>query len=433
MKLSIDEYIVTHDSWDSLWDKMVKDPNLTAVNKGDIFERFTQLYLLTAPEYKSILRRVWRLSEQIPGKIRKKLNLPLSDEGIDLVAETRGGKYWTIQCKFRGDVNRPLTYKELSTFSHLSFVNTKGVEFAIVAHTARKPVRKRHLLSNISEIGLDRWLSLSPDDWEEIRGACQGKKATSKRLKKRAYQRNIIHSAGKHFIKDENARGHINLPCGTGKSLIAIWIAQRLKATSIIVAVPSLALIRQSLQQWTREMLANGIIPDWLCVCSDESVGKVNTDEFVGGQFDMGIKVHTDPKSIENFLKRKSGKVKIVFVTYQSSLVLAKTAMSQKFVFSLAILDEAHKTVGSHIKPFAALLSDKNIRVEKRLFMTATARVISGRKDKVASMDDPKIYGKCFYQMSFMKAIKDNIISDYKVVTIALTKDEIKKIVQKTD
>ena len=37
------------------------------------------------------------------------------------------------------------------------------------------------------------------------------------------------------------------MPCATGKSLTAFWIAQALDAKSIVVAVPSLALIRQSL------------------------------------------------------------------------------------------------------------------------------------------------------------------------------------------
>ena len=48
------------------------------------------------------------------------------------------------------------------------------------------------------------------------------------------------------------------MPCGTGKSLTAYWIAEALKAKTILVAVPSLALVRQSLTDWTREFLAHG-------------------------------------------------------------------------------------------------------------------------------------------------------------------------------
>ena len=72
------------------------------------------------------------------------------------------------------------------------------------------------------------------------------------------------------------------MPCGTGKSLAAFWIAEALRAKTILVAVPSLALIRQSLADWTREFLARGQVPDWICVCSDETVGNLERDEFVG-------------------------------------------------------------------------------------------------------------------------------------------------------
>jgi predicted helicase len=43
------------------------------------------------------------------------------------------------------------------------------------------------------------------------------------------------------------------MPCGTGKSLAAFWIARKLNAKSILIAVPSLALLQQTLKVWTRE------------------------------------------------------------------------------------------------------------------------------------------------------------------------------------
>ena len=48
------------------------------------------------------------------------------------------------------------------------------------------------------------------------------------------------------------------MPCGTGKSLIAYWSTQALRAKTVIVAVPSLALVKQSLEDWTSEYLAEG-------------------------------------------------------------------------------------------------------------------------------------------------------------------------------
>ena len=43
--------------------------------------------------------------------------------------------------------------------------------------------------------------------------------------------------------------------------------------------------------------------------------------------------------------------------------------------FDLGIMDEAHKTVGYYDKLMAHLLSEKNIKIKKRLFMTATERL----------------------------------------------------------
>ena len=79
------------------------------------------------------------------------------------------------------------------------------------------------------------------------------------------------------------------MPCGTGKSLTAFWIAEGLDAHAILVAVPSLALLKQSLADWTREYLARGEMPEWLCVCSDETVGEIDTDSPVRQTFDLGI------------------------------------------------------------------------------------------------------------------------------------------------
>jgi predicted helicase len=123
--------------------------------------------------------------------------------------------------------------------------------------------------------------------------------------------------------------------------------------------VPSLALVRQSIADWTREFLAKNVKPDWLCVCSDETVGKLERDEFVGEVYDLGLPTHTDQHEIARFLRARSIGPKIVFATYQSSGNLAAAARMARMKFDLAIIDEAHKTVGLHSKTFATVLSEK--------------------------------------------------------------------------
>src|SRR5215475_6354287 len=103
---SPDRFIGSCNSWDDFWDRTRALSGTSG--KGSAFERLTQLYLQTAPEYRTELRDVWLL-RQVPANIRKQLNLPGPDEGIDLIARTRRGEYWAIQTKFRSQRDKPLT------------------------------------------------------------------------------------------------------------------------------------------------------------------------------------------------------------------------------------------------------------------------------------------------------------------------------------
>ena len=187
--------------------------------------------------------------------------------------------------------------------------------------------------------------------------------------------------------------------------------------------------MRQSLTDWTREFLAHGIKPDWLCVCSDETVGNLERDEFVGEVYDLGLPTHTDANEIAALLRARSSGPKIVFTTYQSSTKLAAAARKARIKFDLAILDEAHKTVGAHSKTFATLLSDKKIKIQRRVFMTATERVFRGDRSDVLSMDNEKDYGARFFQLSFKEAIKQRIITDYKILTITVSDGHVRKLI----
>jgi hypothetical protein len=277
--------------------------------------------------------------------------------------------------------DQPLTRRKLGTFSSLAFNTCSNIALAVVAHTSSKPVSKRHLMRNTTEIGLDRWEALNNEAWGRIVAKLKGKSQTPKPRTPKRHQAEAISAAEKplfgdlfdfawkanrknarlleaHFVRDGQARGRLIMPCGTGKSLTAYWIAEALKAKLILVAVPSLALVRQSLTDWTREFLAHGVKPDWLCVCSDETVGNLDRDEFVGEVYDLGVPVHTDIKEIGAFLRAPSSGPTIVFTTYHSSANLAAAARKTRVTFDLAILDEAHKTVGAPSKPFATLLSE---------------------------------------------------------------------------
>ncbi len=407
--------------------KLIK--NKKAKLAGSIFEYLTKLFLEVSPEYKTKLRKVYLLNE-IPTAVKKKLKLPSTDEGIDLIAETFDSEYWAIQCKYRSDKTETLKVKgDLATFNNLAFTVCKNISHGLIAATVNRPPQKKQLLK-VGYILLNEWLKLDRDKGElfdQIKAKAIGKIVKPKKLRPRPHQKEAISKTISYFKSNE--RGKMIMPCGTGKSLTAFWIAEKMKPKSILVAVPSLALLQQTLKVWTREFLLNNIEPDWLCVCSDDTV-KEEQDDFVTFSADLGIKVDTDPRVIRNFLRKKTKKLKIVFTTYQSGRA---TAIGSKgFKYDLGIMDEAHKTVGSGKKPMAHLLHQKNIKINKRLFMTATERLFRGNSDEYMSMDDPRDYGNLIYELSFKEAInsKPPIISDYKIITFGITTPEIEKIAE---
>ena len=251
---SPDRLIGGCSSWADFWRDAA---SLSEKQKGDVFERLVQLYLLTKPKYRTELAHVWLRSE-VPPDIRKKLNLPPTDEGIDLVVQTRDEKFWAIQAKFKSDPEKAPTYKELSTFTNLAFVHCKHIDLALVAHTSTRPVRKRGLLGNLTEIGLAEWLSTNAK--KTGRSSTSNCEAKPPRPEPQSTDVRTRHepltAASKHYIEEKAHRGRLIMPCGTGKSLTAFWIAQALKAQSIAVIVPSLALIKQGIEDWTREFVA---------------------------------------------------------------------------------------------------------------------------------------------------------------------------------
>lgn len=79
--------------------------------KGAVFELLAKAFLLLSPAYD--FEEVWDTHGGVPKTVLVTLNLFGRDlTGIDLVAKTRVGKYWAIQCKYHHDTALPLSRKE---------------------------------------------------------------------------------------------------------------------------------------------------------------------------------------------------------------------------------------------------------------------------------------------------------------------------------
>ena len=133
------------------------------------------------------------------------------------------------------------------------------------------------------------------------------------------------------------------MACGTGKTLVSLWLAERRKAKRVLVLVPSLALIRQTLHEWLKETAWER--PRFIAVCSDPTVTQGVEDALVVHQRDLDFPVTTDVGEVRDFLAAPGDGVQIVFSTYQSARVVGEAVQGMD-AFDLGIFDEAHKTAG---------------------------------------------------------------------------------------
>jgi len=195
------------------------------------------------------------------------------------------------------------------------------------------------------------------------------------------------------------------------------------------VLVPSLALLSQTLADWSRDTTLGDRF-EYLCVCSDPSVSEA-ADQWTLRTTETPFPVQTKPKVVREFLSPPAkGKTRVVFSTYQSAPIIAK-GLPRGRAFDLAIFDEAHKTAGPRRGTFAFALDNRRLRVRKRLFLTATPRRIDvGHKDRqgefrVVSMEDATVYGRRAHELSFAEAVAQGIICDYRVVVATVDPKEI--------
>ena len=238
------------------------------------------------------------------------------------------------------------------------------------------------------------------------------------------YQRTAIKEVVKGFQTWD--RGQLIMACGTGKTLTAWFITERLKAERVLVLVPSLSLLKQTMREWQTASPGKSLAA--LPVCSDETVGSLGEDAAVSHTSDVGVPVTTDPAVIADFLRKRSGP-RVVFSTYQSSpQIAAAFKLGRVPQFDFVIADEAHRCAGSVSSDFATILDPEKIRARRRLFMTATPRYFTGRilreaKDadyEIASMDDHTRFGEVFHRLSFSEAIDGNLLTDYQVAIIGV-------------
>jgi predicted helicase len=152
---------------------------------------------------------------------------------------------------------------------------------------------------------------LTKDDLQAIADWLRGALFTPKRKEPRPHQAEALEAllAG----LEEHDRITAVMACGTGKTLVSLWLAERTKAKRVLVLVPSLALIRQTLHEWLKE--TSWKQPRFIAVCSDPTVRHSDEDALIVHQRDLDFPVTTDVGDVRDFLAPPGDGVQIVFST----------------------------------------------------------------------------------------------------------------------
>lgn len=420
-----------YNCWAELEREIEKIEDTT--EKGDAFEQFCYYYFVFHKALYQI-KEVYSPKiegREIPKEIEEKLKLSHKDDGVDGVFITIDGKYTAYQAKFRSYRRSPASNELNNFWAEAEYADNR----LVIANCASLPrdTGKRKCGSSVL---VDKFDLLSNDFFEFLFNAVTSGclKNTREKLSPKNFQIPIIKAAVDGLSTVD--KGKIIAACATGKTLISLWILEKINAETVLFFAPNLSLIRQSIERWTENANINF---QYLAVCSDVTVSSKIEDDLLIEAIDLDVPVTTDVDSIIKFLVNVSGK-KVIFSTYQSVECIIETIRRiPGFTFDLAIYDEAHRTAGkSDNGLFNLALKDSNIPVKKRLFMTATERLVKPWiKDKleqeeitVFSMDDESIYGPTFYKFTFGEAIKQKIISDYKIVVAGITNEDVKSLIQ---
>ena len=418
----------------------------TQRDRGTYFEYLARAYFQNEPTYQNEFKNVWMLAD-----VPEEFGVPKVDLGVDLVAEKFTGELVAIQAKF---YNHSIQKSNID-----SFLGELGKDYyesgIIVASTdkwgknAEKALADR---SDVIRIGLSD-LRNSQIDWSKFSFESPEVVTVKAKKKLRYYQESAIQSALNHFT--ENDRGQLIMAPGTGKTFTSLKIAEAMardaskEQYTILYLVPSIQLLTQTLRGWNND---TEMTMSSMAVTSDRNAsrGSVKQDEsnLTIKASDIGYPATTSSKKVvENYLElmtRPKKELLVVFGTYQSIDVLGEAQKEGFPEFDLIIADEAHRTTGAkafgdEASSFTKVHSDLNVKGIKRLYQTATPKLygIEAKKKAeenssvISSMDDENLYGSVFYRLGFGDAISQDILTDYKLMVLAVDETVVQKDMQK--
>ena len=437
---------MSNSSFTSIFDQLRQlGESHSQKQKGTSFEKLCLRFLQEEPVFRERFSQVWLWMDWPHRNGRQ-------DQGIDLVAqEAASGDYCAIQCKCYSP-EHVLSLENLGTYYAsvgMDWGEDGSIHFAsgmIIATTDKWNTKLSDTIEKHSfpckRIGLSE-LNDYAVDWEKlVRGE---KEVLRPHHATRPHQKLAIDDVMRGFETED--RGKLIMACGTGKTFTSLKLMERFinercgGRGCVLFLAPSIALVSQSLREWMAQTEIN-MHP--IAVCSDSQASQLEDADLCAA--DLPEPASTNPRTINrNYLKFKDTHTCVIFSTYQS---IDKVSEAQKHgalpEFDLIICDEAHRTTGVSLRTesgaydessFVHVHDNNFIAGRKRLYMTATPRIYTETaKSKaaeadalIASMDDVLTYGPEFHRLPFSRAVKENLLTDYKVLVLCVDEDSVKE------
>ena len=302
--------------------------------------------------------------------------------------------------------------------------------------------------------------NVSGNHWEKQENSCPHctdgiGKQTRDCMQKEAIEKSTVILRQHAEANKGKARGRIILPCGAGKSRIALRIIENLAEPGQVAVVlcPSIALVAQLRSEFLA--ITNKHLKV-LAVCSDETAAR-GSDLSKDPTADLGhataaeVKgtVTTNPDEVKEWISdvcNTKERIGVIFGTYQSSHRIAE-ALNQGVEIQVMIADEAHRTAGlrhttsvedeKKIKDFTICHDNRRFPAKYRIYQTATPRVYSpeehGRKMQkndnwiVRDMADEEIFGPELYRRSYKEAVENDWLTDYRIIAIGVNDEDAYK------
>lgn len=414
----------------------------TEREKGTYFERLAVVFIKNDPGMAQEYEDAWLYSDWA-----RQHGVDGRDTGIDAVAKVRGeDTYCAIQCKFyreghriqKADIDSFFTASGRQHFSRRLIIDTTDAPWS---SNAEEALNGQQIPAN--RIGLDR-LEESPIDWGAF--LLRDKVVVAAKKEPRPHQIEAIGSVVEGFQTSD--RGKLILACGTGKTFTSLKLSEEFVGVGgmVLFLVPSLALMSQSITEWT---IDSKTPLRCFAVCSDAQVGKRRRGDDDLAEIDahdLDYPATTNAAKLAREIARPAAdRMTVVFATYQSIQVIADAQAQHGLQeFDLIVCDEAHRTTGAKFPDedtsYFVKVHDQNfLKGRKRLYMTATPRVFGDAVKakaneasvELCSMNDEAMFGPTFFARGFGWAVQNDLLTDYKVIVLAVDEAMVSAGVQK--